>query len=288
LRIQLRTQFATLEGSHPDNDPVPNTHIVSLDWTRIEVAVKLPLSEWSEMELQIPYDIKDVEARYELPDGTPFDNPVGNLHHRTEKLEGVSDFKLYWNFAVDGWRLSAGLNLPVGRIEDDPYLLGDAGLEHQHVQFGTGTCDPLLRASKMLHVFEGLDLTFGAGAQIPLVENRLGYRGPALIDVSAGPRVTIADWLAVSAAYSVIYQGRAYWDGDADPNTGYTIQGAQLSLPVRLGGVFITPNLYRAFSVRGREDSDAFELDWIASVSVEVPLGGMPEKKHEHLDNVLE
>lgn len=288
MRIHLRTQFATLEGSHPDVDPAPNTHIVTLDWTRFEVAVKLPLSEWSEMELQIPYDIKDMEARYELPDGTPFDNPVGDLHHRTEKLEGVSDFKLYWNFAIDGWRLSAGLNLPVGRIEENPYLLGDAGIAHQHVQFGTGTCDPLLRVSKMMHVADGIDITFGAGAQVPLVENRHSYRGPALIDVAAGPRVAIADWLALSASYAVIYQGRAYWDGDPDPNTGYTIQGFQVSLPVRIEGITITPNVYRALSVRTRDDGDTFELDWIVGLSIEVPLGGMKPKPHEHPDNVLE
>ena len=269
-------------------DPVPNTHIVTLDWTRFEVDVRLPLSKNSEMELQIPYDIKDIEARYEMPDGTPFDNPAGNLHHRTEKLEGVSDFRLYWNFMVGSWRLSAGLNLPVGKIEENPYALGDLGQIHQHVQFGTGTCDPLARVTYIAHLMDGVDFSFGAGAHVPLLENRNGYRGPPMIDFATGPRITVTDWLGISASYSVIYQGRAYWDGDADPNTGYLIQGFQLSIPVRIGGVNIAPNLYRAIDVRTRDAGDAFELDWIAGISIDIPLGGLEAEKEDPPDNVLE
>ena len=270
----MRTQYASLEGRHPDPDPVPNTHIVSLDWTRLEFALKLPLSPTTEMELQIPYDIKDIKARYELPDGTSFDNPIGNLHHRTEKLEGISDFKLYWNFAWGDWRLGAGLNLPVGKIEDNPYALGALGLAHQHVQFGTGTCDPLARVSKVFHMMEGVDINVAAGAQVPLVENRKGYRGPPMIDASAGPRLTITDWLSLHAAYSFILQGRAFWDGEPDPNTGYVMQGFHVSLPVRVGGVTIVPGAYRSVDVRTRDEGDAFEVDWIMSLSVEFPLGG--------------
>ena len=277
-------QVASLEGSHPDPDPVPNTHIVQLDWTRFEVVLKLQVSPSTEMELQIPYDIKDVEATYELPDGTEFDNPIGNLHHRTEKLKGFADFKLYWNFALDGWRLSAGLNLPVGRTEEDPYALAALALAHQHIQFGTGTCDPLARASRVIHLVEGVDLNVSAGAQVPLVENRHGYRGPPMIDVSVGPRLTITDWLGLSASYSFIYQGRAYWSGEPDPNTGYTMQGIQLSMPLRIAGLTIFPSVYKTLDVDTRDEGDAFEVDWIATLSIELPLGGVkkPEEEPHH------
>jgi hypothetical protein len=258
---------------------------VKLDWTRIELDLAVPISDSIDLELQVPYDIKDVKARYELPDGTPFDNPLGDLHHRTEKLEGVSDFKLYWNFNVDGWRLSAGLNLPVGRIEPDPYALAALGLRHEHIQFGTGTCDPLARVSRLFHVVEGLDFNIAAGTQVPLVENRHGYRGPPMVDFSAGPRVQITDWLGVTAGYSALYQGRAYWSGFPDPNTGYLIQGFQASLPIRIEpGILIVPNLFRAFDTHLRDGGDAFELDWIAGLSIEVSLGGgrKPAEEHQH------
>lgn len=284
--MRLRTQFASLEGSHPDVNPIPNTHIVTLDWTRYELDLMIPWNDWIDLELQAPYDIKNVHARYELPDGTPYDNPEGNLHHRTEKLEGASDFKLYWNFNVDGWRLSAGVNLPVGRIEDDPLRAAALGLRHEHIQFGTGTCDPLARVSRVVHAMEGVDLTFAAGAQFPLMQNRKGYHAPETVDFAAGPRVQIADWLAVSAHYSVLFQGGARWNGARDPNAGYMIQGFQVSVPIRLGsGILIAPNVYRAFDVKTRGGGDAFKLDWIAGLSIEIPLGGGPTppvEEHHH------
>jgi len=282
----LRTQFASLEGSHPDVDPIPNTHIVTLDWTRTELDLMVPWNDWIDLELQTYYDIKNVHAKYRLPDGTPYDNPEGDLHHRTEKLEGVSDFKLYWNFNVDGWRLSAGVNLPVGRIEDDPFRAAELGLRHEHIQFGTGTCDPLARVSRAVHLMEGIDFTFAAGGQFPLVENRKGYRAPLTADFSAGPRVRIADWLSASASYSVLFQGGAAWNGDRDPNAGYVIQGFQVSLPIRLtSGILIAPNVYRAIDVNTRGGADTFKLDWIAGISLEIPLGGgakPTEEEHHH------
>jgi thiol-disulfide isomerase/thioredoxin len=39
--------------------------------------------------------------------------------------------------------LRAGASLPLGRTEEDPFALGEVGLPHQHVQFGTGTFNPI-------------------------------------------------------------------------------------------------------------------------------------------------
>jgi hypothetical protein len=39
LQVTLRTQFARLDGSHPDSVPVPNEHIVHLQWFRMELDV---------------------------------------------------------------------------------------------------------------------------------------------------------------------------------------------------------------------------------------------------------
>ena len=244
-----------------------------MDWSRVELDVMIPIGASSELEFQLPYDVKNMHARYELPDGTPFDNPIGDLHHRTERLEGPADFKAYCNFNAGEWRLSGGLSLPVGETVENPFVLGDLGLKHEHVQFGTGTLDPLARVSRLVHIGEGVALNFAASAQVPLMENRHGFHAPPIYDFAAGPRFFLTDWLGASLSYSVLYQGRGYWDGDPDPNTGYVIQAIQLSLPIRLEGIYLIPNVYRALHVKTRDEGDTFELEWIVGLAMEVPLG---------------
>jgi hypothetical protein len=41
------------------------------------------------------------------------------------------------------WTGRAGLTLPLGRTEPDPFALGDLGIAHEHIQMGTGTVNPV-------------------------------------------------------------------------------------------------------------------------------------------------
>ena len=124
---------------------------------------------------------------------------------------------------------------------------------------------------------DGIILSTGMGAQVPLVENRHGYHAAPMVDLTVGPRIEVTDWMALSLSYSCLYQGRGYWSGVPDPNTGYTLQGFQASLPIHFeNGLFIIPSVYRAFDVNVRDEGDTFELDWIFTLSVEVPMGGAP------------
>jgi hypothetical protein len=46
--------------------------------------------------------------------------------------------------------LRAATTLPFGRTEEDPFILGMIGQEHQHIQFGTGTFIPSLAVEAQL------------------------------------------------------------------------------------------------------------------------------------------
>jgi thiol-disulfide isomerase/thioredoxin len=71
-----------------------------------------------------------------------------NIHHRDESLFGAGDPWLLARYRRALGRFSlgghAGLSLPLGQTEADPFARGDAGLPHQHIQFGTGTVNPVL------------------------------------------------------------------------------------------------------------------------------------------------
>lgn len=273
MSFRIGQQFATLDGSHDDADPVPNRHLVELTWWRtvLDVGVKLDEGWWAGFSL--PYDVKDQKARYELPDGTPYDNPEGDLHHRTETLRGFGDADLTVNYAGGGWRLGAGFSLPLGRIEDDPYELGALGLKHQHIQFGTGTFQALLRVGHAEALADDWFVDASFSARLSLYENRKDYLAPSIFELSFGPSWAAADGFQLQLRYQVLYQTRGEWSGDRDPNTGYSLHAVRLAASIDLGGGFrLGPyvNWVADVDVRG---SETFELEWIFGVSVDWDAG---------------
>ena len=260
---------------------MPNEHFIELDWERTELTAAYAFTPDWNVELNIFYDIKEMKARYTLPDSTPYSNPLGNIHHRTERLDGVADLRLLLNhwwrgilFDGDTLHAGAGITLPTGRIEENPYELATAGLKHQHIQFGNGTIDPLLRADYSL---TGDPFGFGLslGLHAPLYENRNGYRGPTLLQFSAGPRVDFRGDLSISLRYTTLYQTRGTWDGDIDPNSGYFLQGLSVSAPIRLSQTLtLTPTFMRIFSIDTRGTGDTFEMDTMIALTLNISFGG--------------
>jgi hypothetical protein len=250
--------------------------VVELDWYRVLLAVNVPLGRAWDFEAELPYDVKDVEVRYELPGGGTFDNPQGDLHHRTETLEGVADVRLLLNWRtspVPGHflRLGAGVTLPTGRIEENPYET--PVVKHQHIQFGSGTVDPLLRADYGV-AFGEVSFTASAGLHAPLYENREDYRAPAEFDASIGPVWKAADALALTLRWSALYQSGGAWDGETDPNTGYFQHGLGLSASIRLSkDVALIPSVLRTLSIDTRGGDDTYEMDWLVGLTLEARFG---------------
>lgn len=268
-----------MDGGHPASQPVPNRHIITLDWYRIEFLAALALSPSLDLQLDVPYDVKDQRVRYELPDGTPLDNPIGPFHHRTETLEGVGDLRLLANFRArailhpdDTLHVGAGFTIPTGKTENRPLFPGDPEplYVHQHIQFGTGTVDPLLRLGYRVQP-DWWGIEFSAGAQIPLYENSRGYQGSTVIDFSIGPRFKTAPWVDVGLFYTGIYQSRAYWDGRADENSGYFQQAVYLSARIRVSSsLILAPMVLHTLDVDVMSGADVFQMDWLFSISLEI------------------
>jgi hypothetical protein len=76
-----------------------------------------------------------------------------------------------------GWRLTAraGLTIPLGRTEEDPFALGDMGLQHQHIQLGTGTANPVVAAEIGRSWGAWRAVGFGLTQQV-VYENSKGYQ----------------------------------------------------------------------------------------------------------------
>jgi hypothetical protein len=180
---------------------------LGLDWS---------VTEAVGLEVQVPLRLVHLSASYETPDGRPYRPLDEGIHHRDETLVGPGDPLLGGRatFAVGRWWLTGrlGVTVPLGSIEENPFVLGDAGVSHQHVQLGTGTFDPAL-GLEVAGVVSSVELSLYGHARVSLYDNRHGYR--------AGPRglVGLGAGLAVAPEWTVVgllegaFEGAETWDG---------------------------------------------------------------------------
>lgn len=178
-------------------------------------------------ELHVPTRVVATTIQYATPDGAPYTPLDPDVHHRNETLAGLGDPWLLgrWNRTVAGLLVTAraGVSLPLGRTEPNPFTLGDRGLRHQHIQLGSGTFDPLV----------GLDIAWPTGkvqltgyglAQAPLYENRHRFRaGTRLVGgLQAGRRLFRS--MTGGLLLEVVHEGAEKWGGriQQDGNLGRT------------------------------------------------------------------
>jgi thiol-disulfide isomerase/thioredoxin/plastocyanin len=129
----------------------------------------------------VPVRVIGTSIRYLDRAGAEVQLVTPGIHHRDEAVSGLGDPMLLGSASgsLGGWRLTAraGLTIPIGRTEEDPFALGDQGLRHQHIQLGTGTVNPVVAAEVARSWGRGR-WRFGAFAlsQQVIYENSRGYQ----------------------------------------------------------------------------------------------------------------
>lgn len=191
----------------------------------LRLAAEYGLSAALGVELQLPFRTVTTTIEYTTPDGQPYEPLDPGIHHRDETVAGLGDpwLLLRVGTSADGWWLAArpGVSLPLGRTEEDPFELGDQGLRHQHIQLGSGSFDPVL-VLEASRAFGELRLQLFAQGQLPLYENRHGYRAPWRVygGTSLGTRL-VGD-LAGALGVEAFHEAAERWDGELrqDGNLG--------------------------------------------------------------------
>jgi hypothetical protein len=190
-------------------------HEVSFDYTRVELEVEYAIRDAWGVALRVPWEQKEQHASIAFIDPVTSDQRTAilrgqDVHHRNETYRGFGDLMLVSQHRAGRWSFGTGLTLPTGRTVENPYLLGDLGIEHLHIQFGSGTFDPLLEASYSTPL-----ASVYANARVPLYENARSFRAP--LEISTGASVR---WGRFRAGAGAFYQGYGEWDGVRDENTG--------------------------------------------------------------------
>ena len=287
----LETKGISSSGNVVD---VPlHRHHVTLNIFRVDVGLKYQLSPQWVLEANFPYATKIQEATIEEIESlsrTELEAVKRNrdIHHRNETYTGPADMDILSGYSTQGLFIEndffigrIGTTIPIGKTEEDPWKLGDAGREHLHIQFGTGTFNPIADLHYSLPLYKGLNVHASLRGKFPFYENSKTYRGSREATYTAGLNYRFNDWLTFQASYLGSYQSYAYWAGELDINTGLRFGmasvGASVLTPynVPLSVTLMLPlhqeTLYddtNAFLGGAYEERDAFEFGPLVSLTV--------------------
>ena len=287
----LETKGVSTDGKVID---VPlHRHHVKLNIFRVDVGLKYQLgSRWT-LEANIPYETKTQEATIEEIHSVTSAEREAILHnrdnhHRDETYTGPTDPDVLLGYQTQGLLTKndflsgrIGTTIPFGKTEENPWELGDAGLKHLHIQFGTGTFNPIADLHYSLPLYKGFGANGSIRGKLPFYENSKTYRGSMEYTYTAGLNYRFSDWLSFQTSYLGFYQSYAYWAGERDINTGLRFSMASvgasivtpynipvsltLMLPLRQETLYDdTPALLDG----AYEESDAFEFGPLVSFTV--------------------
>ena len=268
-------------------------HHVTLNIFRVDIGLKYQFgSQWM-LEANIPYETKVQEATLEeIKSVTQAEREAiirnRDNHHRNETYTGLTDSDVFLGYHTVGLLKEndflmgrIGTTIPFGKTEEDPWKLGNAGLEHLHIQFGTGTFNPIADLHYSLPLYKGLGANASVRGKFPFYENSKTYRGSRELTYTAGLNYRFSDWLSLQAGYLGFYQAYAYWAGAQDINTGLRFSmasvGASIATPynIPLSVALMLPlsqeTLYDDTSALldgAYEESDAFEFGPLVSLTV--------------------
>ena len=179
------------------------------------------------VEAVLPFNNVISRIRFLDANREPLDRPQGDIHHRNETLAGIADpwLMLHAGKVAGRWTIAArgGVTVPLGRTEPNPFTLGDLGLPHEHIQFGTGTWNPMFGLSVGRHL--GKTSVFGSVlTRLPLYENGHGYRAGNRYDASlVGDRRLGGPW-RLQAGLDLAHESAERWSGviEEEGNLGRT------------------------------------------------------------------
>ena len=173
-----------VQTQHDDMDDVvgqgniPIIHDQDLFITEARLALDVGLTKRFAASLVLPLRVVSTSIVYRNGQGDPVELMNASTHHRNETLTGIADPMLLGavTHVAGGVRLTAraGLTIPLGRTEEDPFALGDAGMQHQHIQMGTGTFNPVV-ALEVSRAFGPWTAGGFAFTQQVAYENSKGY-----------------------------------------------------------------------------------------------------------------
>ncbi|HEY0882944.1 MAG TPA: hypothetical protein VGD87_15490, partial [Archangium sp.] len=284
-RLQATTINVVHEAVCPDIGPIcavrdepPQVHDQQFYLGELRLSADYAFFEWLSAELQVPLRLSGTTITFRRLDGTPFEPEGGDIHHRNETLFGVGDpwLSVKPSFRWKGFTAQGrvGLTLPLGRTEPNPFVLGRMGLQHQHVQFGTGTVNPLLGLQLAQRLGERVTPRLYGLAQLSLGQNQYGYQAGSRVLSGLAVDVQVHESLTLTATGDVLVELPERWDGviEQDGNVGRVDVLVGAAVEWRVGGFTLSlagrGPVYQYF-FHESEDHGQLRFPFILSLGVE-------------------
>lgn len=215
-------------------DEQPDSHTLALGVLRWNLDAQFGVHRRFAFEVLMPVHATVVDAEI-IDDGREVD--VESIHHRDETVAGLGDLTLTTRTGlvlptdVPGWTLDlrAGVTLPTGRTEPDPFALAAEGRQHQHIFFGNGTVDPVVGLDTNL-AFEKWRLLGYGIARAPLYASRRGYRGSTIVTGGVGAQSGFG-----LDRWSFLLQQEVYFETPAKWRTATALNSGRTSLVATVG-----------------------------------------------------
>lgn len=234
-------------------------HDQRIAWFRLDPTLNVGLGGGWQASLSVPLDLRAVTVNYTLPDGTPYDPPYADIHHRTETLAGPTDATLLGKRYVQVGRgifgFGAGTTIPLGRTEEDPYALTEQGLRHEHMQLGTGTFVPVAALEGVVEGARWGGVAWLTG-RLPLYANAKGYEPPASLSGGLGPTFRVTPKVQALATVEASAEGPERWSGTPYGGRATAVVGAGANWSVSPRVVLQAQARVTAWQHMGHEDPD--------------------------------
>jgi len=288
--LRLGWMGTYVHTQHDDMDDVvgrgtiPIIHDQHIALSEARLSLDAGLTTRFGASLMVPFRVIDTTIDYRDGMGDIVQLVTPNIHHRDETLTGLGDPMLLGSFATKYVTVRAGLSVPLGKTEDDPFQLGDMGLPHEHIQMGTGTVNPVL-AAEGGYSFAPWRVGGYAFTQQIVYENSKGYQAG---DRYAGGVFARRSFGAWGARAGVDVQGETSerWHG-----VRHTEEGNQgrIDAMVSLGGSWgATARLAFDLSVKipfiTHVVGGQLDMPAILEVGAAWRFGAAPKAGHHHHD----
>ena len=154
LRLNLDATATAVHAEHDADypfEPDIGYHLIDLQLLDINFTAQYQFTSWFGLELVAPYRLVETDASFLGNNMEPIPEKTGGIHHRDEIIQGFADLKIIGTAQIDSLveplnthlSIQLGLSVPTAQTQPNPFTLGDEGLRHQHIFFGTGTYDPI-------------------------------------------------------------------------------------------------------------------------------------------------